>query len=342
MNVPPISLTAEMQEKIFNSEDFENFKCGKCKEYLRSFPLNYITERDEYVECASCFNKDENVAQGHKTIQLKNLECLAHTLRFPCRNYRVGCRERRYDLQIKGHEQECPFRNLICPLCSTFNGLFNDLLNHLRSNHLDLFLPERKLQLSFSKSFDKCYIVQQHYLFFLFRVRLDLIGKEISFGVNLSDNNRFKDFNIKISSQGNDQIISAKQKINFGCVKLDTDGIQRLCNTCPVFCEVSVRGALDPDTTKQLLSELECGICREYMLDQIILCTTGHNFCKLCTRSLSECPLCKGEILKTRNLGLEKIIANGYFPCINSAKGCDYLSLLEEMLIHYSDCIYSK
>ena len=84
----------------------------------------------------------------------------------------------------------------------------------------------------------------------------------------------------------------------------------------------------------QLLEELECPVCTEYMASQIKMCENGHNICGGCKERLPECPTCRGTFIKGRNIVLEKLAANAIYPCKNKEAGCEETFALEDRDSH--------
>ena len=59
--------------------------------------------------------------------------------------------------------------------------------------------------------------------------------------------------------------------------------------------------------TLDLLPELECPVCLEYMLPPITMCENGHNICSTCKPKLLKCPTCSGAVMNVRNKSLENL-----------------------------------
>jgi E3 ubiquitin-protein ligase SIAH1 len=89
-----------------------------------------------------------------------------------------------------------------------------------------------------------------------------------------------------------------------------------------------------------LLKELECPFCMEYMASPIKLYENGHNICGGCKERLSECSSCRGKFMNVRNISLEKIAATALYPCQNSAAGCEETFTVDERNKHLSFCLY--
>jgi len=96
--------------------------------------------------------------------------------------------------------------------------------------------------------------------------------------------------------------------------------------------------ALDED----LLSELECPVCMQYMVPPIRLCTNGHNICSECRERVQCCPTCRTEFLRTRNVALENIVRRKKYPCANRQSGCLELFSIEHIGKHHAGCVYGK
>lgn len=91
---------------------------------------------------------------------------------------------------------------------------------------------------------------------------------------------------------------------------------------------------------ENILDELECPICMEYMVEKIICCNNGHNLCGDCRNDLekNECPVCKEHIGTTRNISMEKIACTVEFPCKN--EGCGEVFPGAVIKDHYTYCQY--
>ena len=96
--------------------------------------------------------------------------------------------------------------------------------------------------------------------------------------------------------------------------------------------------ALDED----LLRELECPVCMQYMVPPIKLCTNGHNICRKCRESIQRCPTCRAEFSEVRNLFLENIARRLKYPCANRQSGCLEFFSIEHIAKHHAGCVYGK
>ncbi|KAK9722524.1 Seven in absentia protein family [Popillia japonica] len=62
---------------------------------------------------------------------------------------------------------------------------------------------------------------------------------------------------------------------------------------------------MSQNTDKEILWNLECQVCTEYLSRPIYMCHSGHNICSQCKIKLSSCPSCKAAFTTTRNYALE-------------------------------------
>jgi hypothetical protein len=92
----------------------------------------------------------------------------------------------------------------------------------------------------------------------------------------------------------------------------------------------------------QLLEQLECPVCLEYMASPIKMCENGHNVCRDCKERISECPSCRGKFINVRNIVLEKLAATAIYPCKNKEAGCKETFTLEERDNHLAECLFQS
>ena len=92
----------------------------------------------------------------------------------------------------------------------------------------------------------------------------------------------------------------------------------------------------------ELLKELECPVCLEYMASPIKMCENGHNVCGSCKENLSECPSCRGKFINVRNITLENLAATAIYPCKNSEAGCEETFTVDDRNKHLSVCLYQS
>jgi E3 ubiquitin-protein ligase SIAH1 len=93
---------------------------------------------------------------------------------------------------------------------------------------------------------------------------------------------------------------------------------------------------------KDLLRELECDVCMQYMVPPIKLCTNGHNICSKCRGFVTCCPTCRAEFSEIRSAVLEYIARSLKYPCANRQSGCIQLFSVEHIAKHHAVCVYGK
>lgn len=92
----------------------------------------------------------------------------------------------------------------------------------------------------------------------------------------------------------------------------------------------------------ELMRELECICCLEYMLPPVQQCMTGHSICSKCKPTQSVCPACKAEFKDTVNLSLGNLIQHIVYPCKNNSGGCKFTCKAKYIREHEASCTYSK
>jgi len=92
----------------------------------------------------------------------------------------------------------------------------------------------------------------------------------------------------------------------------------------------------------QLLKELECPVCTEYMALPIKMCENGHNICGSCKECQIECPNCRGKFTNVRNITLENFAATAIYPCKNREAGCEETFKIDDINKHLSVCSYQS
>jgi E3 ubiquitin-protein ligase SIAH1 len=89
-----------------------------------------------------------------------------------------------------------------------------------------------------------------------------------------------------------------------------------------------------------LLLELECPVCMEYMLPPITMCKNGHNICNSCKAKMDHCPSCRGKFTDIKNLSLEHMCRKVQYPCKHAKNGCKEELPVDAIPKHQSECPY--
>jgi hypothetical protein len=92
----------------------------------------------------------------------------------------------------------------------------------------------------------------------------------------------------------------------------------------------------------ELLEELECPVCLEYMASPIKMCENGHNICGGCKERLTQCPTCRGNFVNVRNITLEKFAAKAAYPCKNVKDGCKEILAADDRDNHQAECLFQS
>lgn len=90
----------------------------------------------------------------------------------------------------------------------------------------------------------------------------------------------------------------------------------------------------------ELLVELECPVCSNYMVPPIRQCTIGHSICEQCRKKLPKCPLCQSQFTQSKNISLEALARKMQYPCVNKISGCMAQLSLQEREAHERTCNY--
>ena len=91
-------------------------------------------------------------------------------------------------------------------------------------------------------------------------------------------------------------------------------------------------------TSQEVLEELKCPVCVEYMTPPIPMCQNGHNICNTCRQKVNQCAICKEEFLKSRCWLLENIIRKIKIRCQYYKEGCQFVSTCQFINSHEADC----
>jgi len=87
-----------------------------------------------------------------------------------------------------------------------------------------------------------------------------------------------------------------------------------------------------------LLEEMECPVCREYVVPPIAMCVSGHSICTTCKNKMQRCPVCTKYFSSCRNYALENIAVKMMYPCKYQEEGCKELLTLQQRAAHHAEC----
>jgi hypothetical protein len=97
---------------------------------------------------------------------------------------------------------------------------------------------------------------------------------------------------------------------------------------------------MDEDLSDNVLKELECPVCTEYMVPPITLCESGHNICNRCRPKMKKCPTCRQSLLSARNFAVENLAKKIKYPCCNRKTGCEEAFPLDQITHHQTVCLH--
>ncbi|XP_050501200.1 uncharacterized protein LOC126881165 [Diabrotica virgifera virgifera] len=90
---------------------------------------------------------------------------------------------------------------------------------------------------------------------------------------------------------------------------------------------------------ENLLAELVCPVCIEFMVPPIYICESGHSICNRCVELVRICPNCRSSLTKkTRNFTLESVTTRVQYPCKNQEIGCGFLTTSDKIRMHEQNC----
>ncbi|XP_023015412.1 uncharacterized protein [Leptinotarsa decemlineata] len=126
----------------------------------------------------------------------------------------------------------------------------------------------------------------------------------------------------------------------FGIVKKNKKEIMQICNG--VINEISLSPKLFKPAPlpidENILQELECPVCNEFMIPPIYICQAGHSLCEGCKSRIKTCPNCRCELSSSRNFTLENLTRKVHYPCRNREIGCSFVSTSDGIRGHDSLC----
>lgn len=93
------------------------------------------------------------------------------------------------------------------------------------------------------------------------------------------------------------------------------------------------------DTLAQdLLHQIECPVCFEYMAPPITVCQNGHNICNPCKSNLDSCPMCRSNLSDVRSQTAETVSRTITHRCKYRELGCTGQVLVDFKEIHEESC----
>ena len=94
--------------------------------------------------------------------------------------------------------------------------------------------------------------------------------------------------------------------------------------------------------SRDLLRELECPVCMEYMKSPVYMCEGRHNICSNCRRVLNKCPRCRLHFISARNIYLENLPKQLQHSCKNRHLGCRVKTFYDRIAKHQDECPFGS
>lgn len=353
-NTPPLKLPEFVRESL---------KCTSCLNYLSVSP---VVNHDKGLLCGRCAPQN-----GTHLQRVEAYETLAQLFQFPCRNFHFGCKEELDWNLIKIHEDSCQFRQLHCPAMPVgsclWQGRRNSLLDHYIKSHEELTIKTSSyFNFPYKHDGEINQLLIHKDKFFLFQISnnvnqgkclLRLIDTEVStanaapywieFKSAEQDNGVILRKNIEYDASTTLAIDHAKM------YSLNVSSIISLLNSNNILCKIELtheQNKKEKEGTRfksitakkndNILKELECIVCFEFMIPPIFLCDGGHSICGSCknTKGIYICPTCQSCITNTRNYTLESITAATQYPCKNKSIGCKFTGNYTSIRSHEKLC----
>lgn len=327
------------------SPRFQTLRCLKCQKYLSYFPI-YQRFHPQGSICGRCpieTGLERNVIY----------EEVALVQKFPCCYDENGCLENLYPTEVPIHEEICRFRTYDCPFNGSikcnWTGVVKNLWDHFKVRHAIYTIQSNRFQVDLVGNYNENYLLN-------FEEELYIVNQSNSkgniFSCNvfyLGSNTNARNYIYKITFQN-----ASKEEIEYVvCKKLEEETslkrdfiIKTLKNPSIIVAYIQI-AKLEDDNEDQfeevqweLLNELECSCCFEYMLPPIRQCITGHSICSKCKESQSVCPTCTKDFKDTVNITLGKLIEHLTYPCKN--EGCKFTCKAKDIEMHQANCPHSK
>lgn len=347
----------------------QRLRCALCYEYLSQFPVHVCKEIGSV--CGRC-----PVLLDENPIRNEAYEIIAGALSFPCRFSNFGCLELLTPKELMEHEETCRYRQYFCPFmpsgCCPWQGPSSELLEHFQDEHRIFILEENLFEIDFTTKYSENYLLCDNQNLFVLHKKSDisenLFWCAVSYVGARSIAEQYN-FQLILSVKGNDEYSYTFSPAPIRCfinpnidknnaMEIDANVIMKeLDDPANVVCTVVImkKQQLPQNDNNQknlsekrmisvesieedILSDLECPVCMEFMVPPIYQCETGHSVCSQCKTQVNECPSCKQCIRETRNFHLEKITNRIKYYCKYRDYECPFISASTDIKQHEAEC----
>ncbi|XP_074029290.1 uncharacterized protein [Leptinotarsa decemlineata] len=324
---------------VFLDSDSVQF-CSRCKEYLSVGPVTILADKPL---CGRC--------PDPKAVPADFYNKLAQYMYFPCINNQFGCNAMLAWGSAEAHEKICKFVSVVCPALTCQKKVIKeDIVDHFKNDHEELLVARGEFEAP-SGYREKNSLVNKLMVWGnqVFILKINFSSASCFFSVSNWDylNTRKLKYNILLEDadrRRNMQMrdlpvvdYKTKRHENSVMTELDITTLKKVLNTKTLFCTVKI-GQESGDINENLLSELECPVCLEYMRPPIFMCAVGHSICSSCKIKVKKCPMCQIPLNSNRNFALEKVTEHIFFPCKNRNRGCCFAGPLMKVSLHESIC----
>lgn len=295
----------------------ETLKCTNCQQYL-SVPPIYVNTGGYW--CGRCkailFGKLDSFGD---TYHLAAYEIVAKTVQFSCQFDVFGCKEMLDFENVKIHEMFCKFKSEKCPSIYCQIKIHPDqLLDHYRDHHKELIVDPGEIPITVKENFVQHYVIVLSSKAYVLSVSTFSKRKTIHLGLYKFDNcdiTKTVNYLLEIRSNATKSLIVIEETIqkfnsekNFANARvLNYSDLQRSLKG-DLFFSIRLAGLeVMNKPSREVLEELECVVCKDYMKAPIYICTTGHSICSKCKMRVVQCPICKAFFGGARNFALERL-----------------------------------
>ncbi|CAH1131171.1 unnamed protein product [Ceutorhynchus assimilis] len=335
----------------------EKLVCTICNGYLSVFPIYVNLDGDKSI-CGRC-----KIPNDNEYIRDEAYEGLAQFFIFPCLETKNGCTEQLTPLKLKDHEQCCINRKVDCPSKSftrcNWQGPNKDLKAHFEASHPNLVLKNQKFEIQFLNSIKENMLMQFEEELYIIRKEIDSrqgiftcsvehviqteLPKSFNYYIRFETGDSTHHFNSVQRSTSPDFDEKIKYSASDLREKLNDPAVIVACieilKTHIDEDDVKIKTAFkNPEVDWNLLAELVCPVCFEYMHPPIFQCIKGHSICSSCKPQVVPCPVCRGEIRSTQNFLLENITGRMIYPCKYHKVGCTLAFKSTEIRAHENCC----
>lgn len=346
----------------------QQLRCCLCNDYLSQFPVHVCKEIGSV--CGRC-----PVLHDENPIRNRAYEVIAESLSFPCRYSPLGCLELLTPKHLVEHEETCTYRQYFCPFmpsgCCPWQGPSSELLGHFQDKHSVFILEESKFEIDFTSKYSENYLLCELQNLFVVHKKCDVNENLFWCAVSYVGAKKIAErynFQLVLGVQGGGEVLKLPvmpvrcftnpniEKNNAVEIKADVV-MEELQQPASVVCTIEIlkKPKIDENNAKNLndkrmisvdsieediLSDLECPICFEFMVPPIFQCETGHSVCGICKDNIKECPSCKQTIRQTRNFHLERITNRIKYYCKYRDYGCQFITSAAHIKHHETECKY--